>query len=198
MVSRTQLIIVTAIVALGLLGPMSYVAQSAAKKGATPTPTPAAAPQVPAVLTPVLRYSANVSGSITQVEPTLLVVLDTNKTGENLTAAASNLTNATLKSLKPQSKHYVAIYSLNSTADAFGVLFGLSQRGIGILQYGFPAKVELPPEFTAYRNGRAYNLTVGATDSVTGIATSAAPGPANFSLDIVEKAGKKEIMAVQL
>ena len=197
MVSRTALIVVTVIVALGLLGPMSYIAQSSSKNGTAPAATPAAAPQAPAVLTPVLHYSAKVPGSITEVEPTLLAVFDTNMTGENLTAAASNLTNATLLSLKPQSNHYAATYKLNSTADAFGVLFALSQHGIGILQYGFPAKVELPPSFTAYRGGRAYKLTIGPADSITGITTSDKPQPANFSLDIVEKAGKKRIMAVE-
>ena len=199
MVSRTQLLIVTAIVALGLLGPMSFIAQSAAKNetASHPAAAPSAQPRAPVILTPVVRYSASVTGTVVSVQPTLLVVLSSNLTAGNLTAALSNFTNATLTSLQPQAGHYVATYSLNSTDSLFNVMFGLSKKPVSILQYGLPAEVSLPPAFTAYRDGRAYNITIGASDQISGIVTRTQSGKANFTLDIVETGDKKKIVAVE-
>jgi len=199
MVSRTKLIIVTAIVALGLLGPVSFIAQSAAKNStavqATVTPTPQTAPMV---LTPVIKYNARVAGKVVSIQPSLIVVLASNSTGDNLTAELSNFTNATLTSLRPQSKSYVATYHLNSSDALFNVLFGLSKRPVSILQYGMPADVSFPPTFTAYREGRAYNITIGTSDSVTAIVTGTKQGgEANFTLDITETGNKKKIVAVE-
>jgi len=199
MVSRTKLIVVTAIVALGLLGPMSFIAQSAAKNSTAVQAKAAPVSQsAPIMLTPVIKYSARVTGSVISIRPSLIVVLASNSTGSNLTAELSNFTNATLTSLRPQSGNYVATYHLNSSDALFNVLFGLSKRPISILQYGMPADVSFPPTFTAYRNGRAYNITIGASDSVTAIVTGTKQGgEANFTLNIVETGGKKKIVAVE-
>ncbi len=150
MVSRNALIVVLVIVTLGLIGPISFIAQNAAKNDTLPTTVSATPIPQPIQLSQVLEYTADVTAEIDEVYPVLVAVLATNMTQPELYAELGNLSNATLQSLEP-GEYYTASFMLENAEDRGLLLTQLMFSNVTIIEYAMPAEITLPSSYTAYR-----------------------------------------------
>lgn len=197
MVSRAQLIIVTVIVAFGLIGPMSFIAQEAARNTTTVGPSPTPPPQ-PVKLTQVRQYTAELTANIINVQPLMIVVLRTELPQNELIEALSNSSIANLTSLEPGQGVYTAVFSLISVESHKQLLVELSLEPVTVLDYGLPAEIELPFSFTAYRNGAPTEMTYGPSDQLDAIVKQTLAGDSQFGLSITQTGNVKKIVAVEI
>lgn len=197
MVSRGQLIVVITIITLGLLGPVSFIAEEAAKNK-TPIPTITPSPSHSFVMTQVREYEANVTADIIEVQPIIAAVIGYNASAEEMNAILSNFTNCTLIRVEGEGV-FNALFSLNDPMDYGMVIFQIESANMSLLNYGMPAEIKLPDSFTAMRNGKEYTLTMNPNDSVHAVVSGITQsGSTEFYLKITDYGGKKTIIATEL
>ncbi|MFC2175011.1 hypothetical protein ACFLQ2_04070 [archaeon] len=199
MVSRAKLIVVTIIVALGLIGPMSFIAQEAAKEPPQElvgVDEPTQLPSQPRKFTQTLEYEATVTADIVSVDPQLIVILvsESNETE----ALLSNLSTASLASVEGEGGVYRTIFGLTDASDYPAVLSELEEINMTVVDQGMPATIRLPDSFSAYRGEFEYTLSPSASDKVEAVISGETQsGPAEFSLRITKSGDKMEILAVE-
>ena len=197
MVSRAQLVVVTIIVAVGLIGPMSFIAQEASRspaESAVPTNTTAPKKTQTVQVAQILEYTATTEAEIVSVNPVLAVVVVSDKAYNQTVANLSSVPFA-LQSLDGEDNVFRAVYSLGDALDYYTVIPLLEEMNFTVADRGMSAEIALPESFTATRSGKDYTLYSSPSDEVTAVISGEQQsGYANFSLEI-RKAGNKLTVA---
>ncbi|MCK4327224.1 MAG: hypothetical protein KAW41_01980 [Candidatus Diapherotrites archaeon] len=198
MVSRAQLIVVTAIVAIGLMGPMAFIAQEAAKNPAEEAAEATKPVQQTVQLSQVIELEAIVTAEITRVDPILVAVVASDFGDNETVAILSNLSSAGLDSIDGEGHVFRAVFMLADPTEYSIVLGELAGLNMTVVDQGMTAQIILPKTYTAYRGGHEYTLSTLPSDEVTAIISGEAQsGPAEFSLKITKSGEQKKIVAVE-
>ena len=197
MVSRAQLIVVTIIVAVGLMGPMAFIAQEAAKEAPeAASGEPQAPPSQPLKMTQVLEYTAELSAEVVSVDPTLIAVIVYE--GDSASETFSNLSSAPLVSFEGEPPVYRARFSLSDPMGYQSVIDELAANNATVVDQGMPAEIALPESFTAHRAGIETTLSTSPADDVTAIIHGGTQsGALNFTLRITKTGDRLEIVAAE-